>query len=448
MKKYIRRGSVFMLSILLAANLVGCSNYEKNTVPEEMDNDTGELVEGESLELKLGIEETWQAELAVGGNSVKIDAEVSIPDTNYMSILSLKETAYTNEKKEEILSVLCEGSDVYSFDELNAPKFYYETRVKIQSQIIEDLAKAKENDTSMVTSETCWTEEDEANYEQELDIWDELSASYHSAPETGDDPGNYDANTYYCQQGDEMMRIYFDPEEGIFSWVKDGIHTIKEGVSAADIISNNTDVTYTDNLCAITQENAVDEALSYIVSLGYSDFMVSEVLPLRWDKYDSVGNFVECWADGYQITFTRSVDGVAEDTCEYQITIGENEFTSKSCGEYIKVSINDTGIFNCGFSNIQEVEEVVTSDTLLLSFDEVCDTFLTILSSEDSNVITEDTKFNSLDLIYFLYEDEYTYLLPVWRLSYMSNVEYNKYNPIIYVLINAIDGSRIILNES
>lgn len=443
---------LLILAGVAAFALTGCNKNNDDLISEELNNIEDD-VQGNSSASKnklidrLGIkEDKWEEQFVTSYNeTITISAKVEVPDTDHMSILSMERRLYASAERKELVEKICEGREIYAFDDTNPPKWYYESRINYISGEISDVLAAKKQNRSLTGEGGQWEETDDAYYENLLSELSSYQEKQQSASEMGDAPGNYNALSYMGEGEKDRIVIYFFTGENendieTISWDRWGINTVKEDFSITDNYSIIDDDIDYGNMCEMSEEEAVWEATEYIQSLGYSDFEMKEIDPLSWERIQ-ISEEADHWTDGYSVTFTRSVDGILEDILGYGF-YGANEAFNyyDTFGENITVYINDTGIFHCDIRNSYNIGEIVSSNTLLLSYDQVKGIMKDYLISEDD---IGGSMFTNMELIYFLNKNnENTSLIPVWRLSKKETLYGTDYaNP--YVLINAIDGSTI-----
>lgn len=399
---------------------------------------------GGKLTTQLGAEEIWSEELALNGQrvtSAKISASVSVPDTDHMCVLTMRADIFSGEKKKALLEAACDTGSIYVFDEEAWPEWFAELEInRMEMEVASQLRMKKEFPN---------------NFDEELfHVMQENLKEYKEKGEKAVAQGrvseDYQEEQYYGMRDGKNLMFYF--REGYAAWnIEGGLQdlTVKEGISDVERFSYSIQKhPLSENLCSMSEEQAVRAAEDYVKNIGYSGYGVYATSALDWTIYDDNGEGAESWVDGYSVTFTREVDGILQDVGEFLLYDGDYRVTDSRYGlEYISLSINDSGILDCHIHYPYFVEEVSASATTLLSYEQVQEIFREILQKEPDKLSSYGSQlnFNSMDLIYFRVADakgETYALLPVWVLSNKDNSMERTYYQCA-LMVNAIDGSRI-----
>ncbi|MDE5967039.1 MAG: hypothetical protein K2G89_09440 [Lachnospiraceae bacterium] len=460
-----------MLFVLIMSTMLftaGCGRQVVN-IPEDFGSgeenpDSSQTTDsasaqGGDLSVQLGVEEKWSEELALSGTvkSAKINAIVSVPDTNHMSVLTMEADSFTNEKKKNLMEALCDTGSVYIFNDETPPKWFVESEIDDVNKRITNMIRFKEEGSEE------WDEEVFQALQKNLKELKETKTE-----ERGVVSENYGEDLYYGICNGKYFRFSFPWEGRAWGRLEDSYSnmTVKEDIpDSAEISCIGQKLAASENLCSMSEEEAVRVARNFIEDSGYSGYGVYAINALNWTAFgkvsygdsssyvvDSNGEAQETWTDGYSILFTREVDGVLQEKSVFPLYGGYAEAAgdNKYGLEYITVFINDIGILDFQIVYPYTVKEVSASSTSLLSYEQAQGVFRDILQSDADSLSTygETLNFNSLNLTYFRVADAEsdTYaLLPVWILANREE-DVAGFGDVYYncaLMINAIDGSRI-----
>lgn len=282
---------------------------------------------------------------------------------------------------------------------------------------------------------------------------------------------SYDADDYIGSRAGRLYRLSFTEEEGERCLLRqitltpqnlqevcpEKYKTLDDPVCSPRILGDNV-----ENECEMSEEEALEEAIRFIQSLGLEYSVVSHVCPLVWS--DAGGNSDEWSVNGYVFSFDLGVDGISfvdfgsETDYMHNLYLGYGterlnldikEKTQCSLNARLDLYVTDQGVIYMTANNPQKITDVVEGVELLS-----LDTVKGILKNEletnwKSLRFSSHSKFfTAMELIYFRIQDKenpqkYSYV-PAWRLALVAKDtaahQISIRNPIF---INAIDGSMI-----
>lgn len=202
-----------------------------------------------------------------------------------------------------------------------------------------------------------------------------------------------------------------------------------------------------DNICSITEQEAVQQAEAFVSQLGIQGFAVSDVYQARCYNADSVQE-----TRGYLVYFGRAMGGCSTpcvqsylqtqciDVKEEHID-GGTQLTAvgESYGyEGITIWITDDGVEEFLYLNPMEVSEIATEQTEVIDFEQAYKSAMKYMQEKGYDYEIDKIK---LCMGRVKYEDSYA-LVPVWCYEYdISYSDITSYREA--VLVNAIDGSII-----
>lgn len=469
--KKLRRTAALATALALA--ITGCGKGEGTGNNSDISQELNKIEEensavgdtGQDLSAMLGVDEgKWIETFDVQGDfiySIKIGATVDVPDVDGMSIVTMNELQMDNAGRKEMVEKVCGKGEIYSFDDKDMPKWFWEKSVKDAREEIERLLEAKNNNRGYFNVDNNWGNEDEAYLETKREELAKGEDNYEKAPEMGMDVGDYSADRYTGMTDKGRVVMYFNTEDNRISWDVMGLseYCNKDDVQDKSAISLSVGAGDGENLCSMSEEEAKNYAISYISKLGYTDYVVDAVNNLVWEDFSTSG--YDLWTDGYVITLARDLHGKTVDYAGY---FDQDNF-SDSVGEYILLEFNDVGVIHCTISHPREIKEVVTEKTEMLSYTQVKNTMKSILSNkakdyqknidqpvdfllnlQEGDKAEDILTFSEMELIYYAAKDaeQGIIVLPAWRLS--SKEDWSATGSVFCghpLVINAIDGSEI-----
>lgn len=453
MTKKNRLRIIALMSSLMVL-LTACGQKPQNNISEDMqqieDEKTG-TADKEGLNAMLAVdEETWVDSVSMGGKTIDINAKVILPDVENMKVVSLEKVKIDAEYKKNMLEKLFEQP--YVLDELNPPQWYIDSH----KEWIEEMKQL------YLAGET--EPEDEENYKYYislLDTWRTRDTDTFKDKVSE----NYEEWSFYGEYGGNWYEIAFAPES--ISWtpadctnmthfkaasgkVCSGVVGHAEGISAA---AEQTYLNMYENHCEMSLEEAEKVAKDFLDKLGYAELGAVMVNPLSW--YDEKGDFSEPYVDGYSFTFYREIDGIVMNYDKASVDwLKHGDYDRELCMiEVCSLNVTDAGVIGGMIEKPFIQKEFLSEGTMMLSYRQVKDVLLSLLSKDESYYHFSDSslKLNAVRLTYYLMEDNGTnVIVPVWRLENQNTV-YNVYtqeDEVIEVssviMINAIDGSVIV----
>lgn len=407
---------------------------------------------------------SWADEWSVitsKGNTVKIsiDADITVPAAEQMSVVEVRETVFDEEYKKRMVRQLFGNEEVYYNDishltkkELTELRAEYE--MLYEAYAVEGL---------------------EGEREQFNEKIQECDAALEKAKDT------------YTPAEDFAVNAYWGSWEGIpynLSFVEE--NTIN-GNSGRQVFLSSRDVyqvcpqkfreienltyeawdpqvhgTLAANSCGLSEEEARKEAQSFVDNIESEYFVYAYSKPLVWGDDE---NQSEWTAAGYVFYFGFGIDdmaftefGTEGNYWNFVLKRNGTEEPQYSLDASMAVYVTDTGVIGATINN--PIEAVNISEQMeLLSLkdiqgiikEQLTDHFGTFRFSFRASV-GNTVKLDEMELIYFRLRDRkeqgcYSYV-PTWRLAGVVRDVYGRITGINnQVLINAIDGSVINVYE-
>lgn len=457
-KQRCRKILAMGISCCLSVGLLwGCSqekvDYELNT-EEDQAGTSGSL---EQFADAGQWEDDWKVSLENGGQlDLKVRAQVTVPDTDAMSVVEVEEIVTDQEWRKQFFDSFYEGNPVYYHD------VEHYTREEL-----EELIEKEENQLAAVKDPDY-----EGLSEDQKEMWIEEATeriAYYEGllPNAGEDyteAAEFEScDTYLGYVGElpceVILRIneegsvleidahpcysaVFGPETSF-----DYIETYR--IPGADVSSG------VEQACEISQEEARDLADNFLIQTGRSSQVCFVRKDAQWVRAaaDEAGMATdsETVTYGYSFYYSTGVDGVAFAQFGGMLDFDIFRYDVNTAGYFDSdditiITVTDEGIVSVSMQYPITVNTVSRQTELL-----PLDTIQRIMEDEVINNSAEydlatKPRFNALDLIYFRVKDDsregsYSYV-PVWRLSAKDGYTY--YHP---VLVNAIDGNVIHLEE-
>lgn len=187
---------------------------------------------------------------------------------------------------------------------------------------------------------------------------------------------------------------------------------------------------YGDNI--VDSGFAKNEADDFIYKLGYEDMTLARTADIQ---------LTDNTLDGYLLVYVRNKDGVPvidSKSCTYV-----EGYDRAGYQEYIEVYVNEYGVMRARLMNMYEIEETMSDDTSLLSFDRIDENaksyIKAYIDSGDYYYKINKVRFGYVSVCY---GNSYA-LIPAWVYQYYE-ASFDEYD--YEFAINAIDGSLIDMN--
>lgn len=434
------------LTLIFLCSMSGCGKRKVDYT--DIDTKTDEADTGSEAAEETGTdpgditEETWQTEFDVNSENtilehVKIDADIVVPETDSLSVVSVKPVYFDEAYKKDFLSKIYDNGAAYIYDfEIG------EGTKDISSDYHEDV------------------------YVGEID-----GKSYISIFESGEDDGILIEecgglkSTILLQNGET-----YPSDDPIADQIRKENSSRKLMIQAEDIAdacpeefesadecqitpgryySYSEDTDQLDNRCSMSEGEAVSKTEDFLTKLDFSDMELQSVEPLIFSN-GPFGGQTYVW-DGYCLFFTRQANGVTivdEFTDYYQKREidGWDYEAYGNMNSALRVYINDNGILQLEYVNPMKEEER-TEDVSILPLENVQNIMQEILENDPDSVFSTATTgnyiFDQMELTYMRLrgEDESYSYVPVWQLSDVSG-KFSETNH-VWLIVNAIDGTQI-----
>lgn len=460
--KFVKAACLGLTLGLGMNSLMGCGgktvDYDVEGVTEsEQEGSSGGKRDLEQFASAPAWQDEWTA-VNTKGNTVtlSIDAQISVPQAERMSVVEVEEPAFNAAYKESVAKRIFGSEEVYYNDLEHLPKKELE---KLRMRCLE------------------WMDEragDAEALETELSDYDELLETAKDAYTLVD---AYDVDEYLLEHDGISYELAFEEMEdavtvGDVTLKRKGVHLYPKDISEVCpeewkgknmAYHNLPDMgTAVENQCKFSEEEAQKLARRFVdkLDMGYSVLGYSK--PLFWVEVKVSDEIPDYFPNGYIFCYDAGIDGVsftAFGSQDQYMNYGNKKGAEGErylLDSTLVVYVTDKGVIRMDVMNPVEITGV-SGGTGLLPFDEVkgivkkqinehFGTFCFDYTADDRKVT-----FNNMELIYFRIRDRenpghYSYV-PTWRLSEVTEWEYDL-RPLSFfirnpVLINAIDGSVI-----
>ena len=284
-----KKGYGKALTLLLVTSLVagtvltGCG---KKKVDYNMGDDENGSGGGGKLASRLDVPDSYEGALegidtdATGLTDVKINAsKITVPDTDKMSILYYNQNQVDNEYKKRV----CEN-----FFDVSAGVYTYSWEKPYKG----DLEREIENYEELSKQSTS---DDEKSFFD--DYISSLKEQLKTATDEREGAGDYSADAFVGSKGENMYMISFNStetgESGGFSidyYPSDQLinYRPKEGASSVYCYSSDYyDGEDTANTATVSQDDAIQQGLSFLAGCGISDIIETGCTDLIWEYSDT-----------------------------------------------------------------------------------------------------------------------------------------------------------------
>lgn len=449
------RLQMIALAACLALSFTACGHTNTNDISEDMEQMKEEQSgEGnaESLNAMLAVdEETWVDSIALGGKTISINAKVSVPDADCMKVISLDEKEMDGEYKKVLLENLCETP--YVLNEMNPPQWYIDNNLEWLESLESNYYAGKyepedeEYCKEKIAMLKGWRERKAGEFKNQVSEAYEETEYYgeymgHTYRYVFARPEDIDKNHMYWVPVDYNGLSHFEPASGncYYSFGEDGLEA-------------------SDNHCEMSEEEAVKVAEEFLGNLGYTGLVPDSVELLSWYDAEETPVDVEAsgelpYVDGYMITFYRGIADIVidENKSMYHCLKHGNLEREECMTEKYIIRLTDAGVIAGEIQSPYTEKEVLSERTKLLSYQQVKEVFLSLLSGDADyfKYVNTTMTLNAMELSYYPVEENGSYaLVPVWRLEdqYTTYNVYTQKDEVQWVnmtiMINAIDGSVI-----
>lgn len=445
--------------VLIAGLFCGCAGKKVNY---EMDTDeTAENSQGAITKLsQFSDAEKWtdilEFETENGEKkTISINAEITLPEADSMSVVEEEESVFDAEFKKQILNSFFSGGEIYYHDlehwtreELEETIEDIEEKIDLLEIYIAQAAAGTSGDSS---EESEFKEEKEA-LEEEIQQKQKLLETAPAAPVTAEEFDN--CNEYLGYVGEmPCVATFSDEENNRRVTIVPDIYYGPERLKGKEYYRISTIATHR-NECPLSIEEAFELSEQCVKGLGLGSQVCLRKNGVSWigmnyieqpQVYESIEEFY-----GYCFTYVSGIDGIAFQQVDTSNLItsfdcGKNsiKYTENNYGEmnFIQIEVMEKGVVSIRLFSPAEVIKVTKSVELL-----PLDTIKEIMKNEAYEHADKYEYFSSnetaekMELIYFRVKDKekegvFSYI-PVWQLTPSGNY----YHPI---LVNAIDGSII-----
>lgn len=462
MRTYLyEAGTIVMLLTIL---LTGCGNeknvdYNIDGVTEETRTENNN---GKKSVSQFADEENWNEVWTVDEGvedpvEITIDAEVTIPEAEEMSVVEVRVPEFDVKFKEHAVKTLFEGNDVYYNDLEHLPKKELEELYMENKEWYESATTEMERETARKHMQ-----EYEKLLENASDTYT-LADSYEVDEYIGEVNGiTYElwVSDFYGETGWDINAQWFNfyaanIEEICPDEYEGYTHYMEHRYMTCDRYTN-----VGENECDISIEDAEKVARDLLKELGLEYPVLAYTKPLIWgDSTLSDENMYDWPANGYAFTFEYGVDEVSftglGTNYDYVNLVNSeaDEVPQYSMMATASVYVTEKGVIDLhAYSPVETVD--ISESVELLPLDTIKEIMKEKITTEYEDfrfinlMAANELTFDHMELIYFRVRDtgnskQYSYV-PAWRLtSQIGDAVQNNLSIRNPVVINAIDGTLI-----
>ncbi len=488
---------------LLASLLTACMETPTNEIVIGKGDVTLEqTIDEKSDAANIGAYEapqTLESSSEKNGLSLSVSANVDVPDSTRYSVASVVPEEISQETADKIWDKLI--GDTVLYEEL---EWDYKTKAETEQLILElqkiinDSDEPQQKDLENLEKWQNWYNEAPETLDltktsktfKEIDI-------EKSLPETPEGLTQEEEEAFEAEM--DMIRASSNKKEIVGTGTDDGftveLHITEDSATYSkylgqkgfntNILPKDPDVIYDSD--GISLDTALEDAQNTMASMGLDYFVLSHTLDGYEMVQDENGEFQEN-RPAYIFTFTRELNGVAENVLLYDLNTDEGRemyFNPAVQNEYVKIIITNDGLVFFEWQGPSKIKEIVSENVELMSFDKVQETlekqiFLSVgsldiekqltgldiaLELSEKTIVIDSVKLGMARVMRQGHEEEYL-IIPVWDISgyesvlfseddalsaqsYLSNYIISddgvakSANHKTYLTINALDGSII-----
>lgn len=437
---------VCIMGMLVMAALTGCGKeeaaYDEGAAAKEQEAFT----ESSSLLLRdmlgVGNETKWKERVEGMNGTIEIDADLVIPDTEYLYTMEAEKYYVTAEDKKRIVEYFADA-DTIKVDKESVPtKENLQKQMEINGETISILEEGGYAADALRLP----------LYRYEQERLKALFENAKTADEISEEPGDYSEDFYIGSKGDidYTFSFYADESRNRSAWRVEG-HIDGEFYDAWSLHADQ------DNQCSMTKEEAEQKALKICEELGLPDMAVAITYDVEWladnsfpkDEDEIVYN-PEMDVNGYAVWLGRAVDGVPTEISRY---FDEDKYldiekeTLPYSTERVQVILTDDGILGVFYQGILTDGEM-GEPVKVLSLNRIKEIYREELKKVDAERGLGERRM--LKLTYMKVVDENNpnkfRFIPAWNLSVWDEMTVEQYESTVTfcsIWINAMDGSRI-----
>ncbi len=452
MKKYnFKKNAMAILAAIMMLQLAftGC-NKKKDVADYEIDFESNRTGIGG----KLVVPEGCTASIDTGSSTLEnimIEVEeIEVPDTDKMDIVSVTSAKYSNEEKKKLVEKIFD-KNIYLYD------YNHMTRDDIQKEL-DELEREIEN--PYIGGDDVWLSETNSRIE-------ELNEMLLDAPETYAAAGDYSGSVFIGERDNIEYLISIDDasELNYFGKVGSFVHFEPTDMGAIrpyegavrvefDVTEDGADISAA-NMSNMTEDDAKDMAEWFLAGLDITDVTFVSAEGLHWRYEDENYETLATECDGYVITYTKAIDGVAaysENLYEVDNLNLDNAWIDIPLETYT-VMVYDDKVIGANFENVFNMTDSEREDAELLSYSDIIKKANTEFAAYYEKYPTnyKTITFNDVKLSYYLVSDEngkYKYI-PVWIFSQYEEVkdQDGASVPVQIVILDAVSGEAIDIIE-
>lgn len=433
---------------ILSFMLCGCQNASVDYDLDTQGIQETTTQENSPLEQESGAK--WEEEFMVLGDheekNVTINTYIVVPDVEEMSVVELQKLSIDEAYKKKLIELLYGHLEVYSREDEDRPKEYWLKTIERMEFSIEwaeeRISTAEEN--NFYSDHT-----DEDFLESCREELAKAKEYLKNAPEEASIVTDYTGDIYEGQYLSCNYILEIENNSIYFRTLNNEKMLAPKDMKAQEIYHSSTDYdnNQSENKCSLTVEEAQKQAEDLLRSIGWTEPVWQEPKVVKWQGHD----IDEYSIDGYSFEYYQGAAGLAYGKFDG----GYEQSFSNGLADYVRkavIDINDDGILSVQIDVPVNFIQV-TKDVDLLSIDTIKGIVKKELNENPDPYFNgkNEVSFLRMELNYIPVKDEsregyYSYV-PAWRISTSMNGKKSLISEDVPVIVNAMDGSIIYLEE-
>jgi len=460
--KMFRKIMVYSLCITASIALIGCDkekkeNVKKSDIEIEKCSDIREI---RSWSKNNKWETRWVSGKKDNSAEIVINATVSVPKSDSMSVVEVNNISVTGEDKQEIISSMFDKDECYYYDDAHKTKEMWQREIEVKINRETDSVKYENEELLEIKNQMEEKMKKAPNEMTKVVDYNEDFGEYREEWKKDSYYGLIDKNKYivevFSDLGGSLKYDYiyvspYDDKEWAPETLKNATELSCGGKEEGEIalLTEQYPELTGENKCTITLDEAKQSVEKYVEKLGVPNAVCTEEQDLLWSGYVDGEKKVE--KNGYYLSYSLGIGD--EPVADAGVDEGflSNEERENVVGRSMECNavfeITDKGIYYMYITNPIKVKKV-TGNVNLLPLGSIFDIIINHIDNlmDNEDVMKVQKKYSDLDLIYFRVankEKSKTYsFIPVWRLTYRYENDGTQVirNPI---LVNAISGEII-----
>lgn len=434
---------IFSVMVLLTA----CGNPKKDDIADDLRQNAGQDASAGNAVKNSGtdeIPENVSYVIEVGGNTTKVNAEVSADGYGKVPTLKVEECTDKDEWIRKYAKRLFDDGEfqnvkpyaVQSREELEAELQYYKEKYA-------DSTVFSENDNTWQIENRLenYNEENHGAYPDDKLVYEIQSSEEDDEYSTYSDVhqaylrGMVDGRTWTLSYYDGYNEFEINGEKRKERWIP---QLRAQCIDEEYFVSNSSHIneTYLNNACK--REDAEKEAQEFLYRLGFGEMELLHIVQNNMQPENG-----ELKTDGYTMVFGFKQGGAHLLFSAGGITTSMDMYENNTAAQpYVEVVVNSNGIYSLMIMGAYNEAEVMSDESAMLSFEQINELAKTRITEIMTDFPSSYFEIDAIEFgyVYITYDGLSYAAVPVWR--YYNGEKNDKFRSSV-LTICALDGAEI-----